>query len=220
MNRWFGSSSENSKSALRRIRMTILPMRANHFSRGLSAKNDWERLRGFPGFSQDAHSGDLTVIYTPRTLQDDDRPPLAPIGAWQKDLQEFSDIFPSSRVLADAFFFAVSGPAVWQLLNEKSIVRTDVMLTNSVNFGEFFPDEPLADGEHKTIDTVIVSDIVDREAIIARVRDSRPRALRFWRFLTEWLIKEDVRGLEIEKASLRMRRNSPILSSPLARVGA
>ena len=94
------------------------------------------------------------------------------------------------------------------------------MLTNSVNFGEFFPDEPLADGEHKTIDTVIVSDIVDREAIIARVRDSRPRALCFWRFLTEWLIKEDVRGLEIEKAACECGETHQYYQALLARVGA
>ena len=161
----------------------------------------WDSLRGFPVFTKKDDSNNLEVRYLQRDAQDHDRP-LAPVGAWSKDLQPFSDIFPLTLILSDAFFKKVPNADTWQLLNKLRFIRTDVITTNNdyVDFKKFLPDEPLADGDHTTANPVLVKDIVYRGEIMGRVRDSRDRAFLFWRFLTEWLIQKDIRVLDLESA--------------------
>ena len=66
---------------------------------------------------------------------------------------------------------------------------------------DFFPDYPLREGvDHQATDRVTVTDVVSRAEIMDRVRDSQARARLFWRFLTEWLAKEDLQGLEVKEA--------------------
>ena len=96
-------------------------------------------------------------------------------------------------------------PKKWKILNKRGFIKTDVITTShmNVNFKEFFPEDHLNadyDGDHKAVDPVAVKDFVGRVEIMARVRDSRARAFLFWRFLTEWLIKQDAQVLEIEEA--------------------
>ena len=164
-------------------------------------QEDWSRLRGFPVFAKEDGSGSLKVLYLPRDAQDNDRP-LAPVGAWSQALQSFSDLFPPTRILSDAFFEQVPSPDTWQKLNDLDFIRTDVVITNNdyVNFKEFLPDEPLADGDHITANPVRVRDIVYRGEIMNRVRDSRDRAFLFWCFLTEWLIQKDIGCLDLKMA--------------------
>lgn len=164
-------------------------------------QEDWNRLRGFPVFTKEDGSGSLKVLYLPRDAQDNDRL-LAPVRAWSQALQEFSDLFPPTRILSDAFFEQVPSPDTWQKLNDLDFIRTDVIITNtaSMNFNEFLLDEPLVDGEHRTVDPVLVKDIVYRGEIMNRVRDSRDRAFLFWCFLTKWVIKKDIGCLDLKMA--------------------
>ena len=163
-------------------------------------QKDYDRLRGFPAFAKELGSDKPTVIYLPRPPQDSDCP-LAPVQAWPKDLRQFSDIFPPTRILADAFYEEVPDLDAWQTLAEKSLVRTSVVMTNEVNIDRFYPDHPLSGDNvnHRTDNLVTVTDIVSRGAIMDRVRDSRDRARLFWRFLTEWLAKEANESLVIKE---------------------
>ena len=159
----------------------------------------WNLLRGFPVFAKENSVGGLAVIYLPRATQDSDRP-LAPVLAWSEDLRPFDDLFPQNCILADAFFEAVPALDTWRILNEQGFIRTNILITHDVNFQKFFPDHPLPEGVHRTSDRVLVTDIVNRTEIMSRVRDSQSRARLFWRFLTEWLAKEDLQALESKKA--------------------
>ena len=166
----------------------------------LVSQRDWDHLRDFPAFSRDGNDTDLKVIYTPRVSRAEDLP-LVPIRALEEHLQPFADIFPPDQILADEFFTHVPELSTWRALEEKGIVRMEVVLKKTMTFGSFFPSEPLPHGAHKTVDPVEVTDIINRPDIMARVRTSRSRALLFWRFVVEWLAKRDARGLEIHEAS-------------------
>jgi hypothetical protein len=154
-------------------------------------------LHGYPVFTAD----DQSVCYLPISIQDGN-PPLAPIEAWPVELQQFSDLFPPDRILNHAFFEKVPGLDEWQSLNERGFIRRDVITTRDrrVNFKDVYPEEALPDGDnHTTAATISVTDIVERAGIMDRVNNSRSRALTFWRFLTEWLIKENRQGLETKE---------------------
>ena len=43
---------------------------------------------------------------------------------------------------------------------DKGYVRTDIVVNSDKSLGDFLPDEPLPDGEHKTVDAVAVTDVV------------------------------------------------------------
>ena len=166
----------------------------------LISQRDWNRLRDFPAFSRERSDADLTVIFTPRVSQLEDLP-LVPVRALEQPLRLFADIFPPEKILADEFFTNVPDLATWRVLEDKGIVRMKVYLEKTVTVGAFFPSEPLPQGAHKTVDPVEVTDIINRADVMARVRGSRSRALLFWRFVVEWLAKDDARGLEIHEAS-------------------
>ena len=164
-------------------------------------QQNYSPLWGYPVFTADGKS----VCYLPSSIQDS-TPPLAPIQAWPADLQQFSDLFPPNRVLSDAFFEKISDPSMWQNLNEQGFIKTNIINTSHkrVNFKDFYPEESLPDGDsqkvnHITMGKVFVTDIAERVDIMDRVSNSRTRALVFWKFLTEWLIKEDSQGLMIKE---------------------
>ena len=164
-------------------------------------QNNWNLLSGFPVFAKESDSDSLLVLYLPRPTSDD-KPPLAPIGAWPKGLEIFSDLFPPRRIIAAVFFKVVPDLDAWRMLSKRGFIRVD-MITAKKEYVSEFRDETLTADDHETVDLVEVTDIVDREEIMRRVRDSRPRARLFWRFLTEWLIKKDVQGLQIEEATCK-----------------
>ena len=80
--------------------------------------------------------------------------------------------------------------------------------SQNVHFDTFLPDEPLTEEEeeeeHATTERIDVTNIafLTREdiGIMARVRQNQHLARIFWRFLTEWLIRHDPKGLEINTA--------------------
>lgn len=162
-------------------------------------QKDWGRLRGFPVFAKEDNSDSATVFYLPRTALDSDIP-MAPIKAWSEDLQPFHDLFSSSPILAEAFFKAVRDPDVWRVLNKQGFIKMNVVIVKDEHFDKFYANTPLEGKGHRTANPVTLTDIADRAEIMKNVRDSRSRAGLFWRFLTEWLVKEDSRGLEPAEA--------------------
>ena len=164
-------------------------------------QKNYSSLWGYPVFTTDGKS----VCYLPLSIQDT-ATPLAPIQVWSADLQQFFDLFPPNRILNDAFFQKVPDPIVWQSLNEQGFIRRNIITTSHkrVNFKDFYPEESLPNGDnqqvnHTTINHISVTDVAERVSIMDRVSNSRSRALVFWRFLTEWLIKEDSQGLVIKE---------------------
>ena len=164
-------------------------------------RKDYSRLRRFPVFAEEGNSDSLSVLELPSPASDD-KPPLAPVHAWQEGLKPFSALFPPNRILADTFFEVLPDKDVWRMLNKQDLIRNDIIIRRNekVNFKDFCPEEDLPDGDHKTVELVAVTDIVERQEIVDRVSDSRARATLFWGFLTKWLIKEDAQGLESAEA--------------------
>ena len=169
-------------------------------------RNAYSDLLKFPAFTEDSKSDRLSVLYLPYVLRKTDFSslPLAPIRAWPKDLQPFQDIFPPNSIMADAFFEAAPNPDSWRILSEQRLVNMEILYgykdKKQVHLKEFSPDVDRDEGTHSaSIDSV--TDIVKRAEIMDRVSNRRERAFLFWRFLTEWLIKQDVNSIELKKAN-------------------
>lgn len=167
-------------------------------------KRKWDYLTGFPAFSTRPADGSYHPLWLGSQGGDDADKPLAPVKAWPEGLQEFADLFPWAYILANSFYELMPDPEVWQTLSKRATVRKDVVIKSERCPENFLPDEPLADGDHGTEDTVTMTDVAflakDRVGIMARVRDSQDRARLFWRFLTEWLVVRDIEGFELKKA--------------------
>ena len=170
----------------------------------LVTNEQWNHLTGFPAFSTRPDDGICEVLRLGQKGGEDVEVPLAPIKSWTEDLQQYADLFPWRHILAEEFFAVMPEADIWQLLSGQGYVRTDVVVNGNKAHGDFLPDEPLAEGEHKTVHAVALTDLVfltrDRVGVMARVRDSQARARLFWRFLTEWLITRDSKGLELGTA--------------------
>ena len=79
-----------------------------------------------------------------------------------------------------------------------------MIITKETYLSTFLPNEPLDDdGEHETSEYVTVTDVAfltGDDGIIDRVRQSQRRACMFWTFLTEWLVVQNPKGLDINEA--------------------
>ena len=175
------------------------------------SENKWLLLRGFPVFSSENGTNGPRIIKLERDKEDDERP-LVPVKAWSEDLQPYSDLFPRRYIMANAFFEATPNSDIWQMLDEQGFLRKDVIIGKNVYFDTFLPDEPLTDDEeHKTAEQVNVTDVAfitrDDIGIMARVRQSQRLARTFWRFLIEWLIVQDSKGLETNEAPCKCGEN-------------
>lgn len=162
------------------------------------------RLIGFPAFSVDAN-GDPAMLLLSQGHEADAELPLAPVEAWPEDLQEFADLFPSRHIFAGAFAVVLPAADDWALLKQLGYVRTEVVVKAKGQLNDFLPDRSRLEGPHATADAVEISDIAflskDRIGVMARVRDSQERARLFWRFLTEWMVRHDSDGLELNVAA-------------------
>ena len=168
------------------------------------SQESWDLLRGFPVFAERGNSDSWTVIKLERAAEDEVRP-LAPVKAWEEYLRPFSELFPQRYTLDNAFFDAAPDTDVWQKLDDAEFLRRDVIIRKETYFCVFLPDKPLTEGEnHKTSEYIDVTDIAFLTradiGIMDRVRQSQRMARIFWRFLTEWLIVHDSKGLEINEA--------------------
>ena len=160
-------------------------------------KEEYSLLQGFPVFAEETNSDEPSII---RLLQDER--PLAPVLSWPNDLQEYSELFPQRHILANAFFEAVDKENVWQVLEIKCFIRTDVIIraNREISSDMFKLTGPL-EGDHESKEKFAVTDIAFLRTkdigIIDRVRQSQPLARKFWRFLTEWLLVHNSEGVEI-----------------------
>ena len=169
---------------------------------------NWNLLRDFPVFADPTDSSGNRRIVKLEINADDDTRPLAPVSAWESDLQRFSELFPKQYILAEAFFESAPHPATWKTLDEKGFLRTGVLVTSGKRFREFLPDKIIKDSdyeatEHETQEPVTVTNVVfmsrKNVGIMDRVRGSRRLALLLWGFLVEWLVPHDTAGLEAKE---------------------
>ena len=116
----------------------------------LVANQQWTHLTGFPAFSIRSDDGSCAVLRLGQKGSGDLEPPLAPIKAWAEDLQQYADLFPWRYIMAAEFFAVMPEADGWQTLSGKGYLRTDVVVKSDKSLGDFLPDEPLPDGEHKT----------------------------------------------------------------------
>ena len=172
----------------------------------MAGRQDWSALRDIPMFSAEYEAANRRT--TRDILKLDNSPsqgdlPLAPVASWAKDLKQYSELFPMRHTLADFYFDAVPNSETWDALARMGFVRNGVIVARKAYHSRFLPDE-LSDDDHDTSGAVSLTDIafISREdvGITERVRRSRPLARKFWRFLTEWVVKRDSAGLEISEA--------------------
>ena len=170
-------------------------------------QKDWDRLQGFPVFAEDGNSDIISLGRAPL----DDNQLLVPVQAWAEDLQPYSELFPQRRILDNTFFEKAPDPDVWQTLDQENFLRKDVIITKEVHHESFLPARPLTEEDHKTVKKVTVTNVAflttDDIGIIDRVRQSQRLARRFWRFLMEWLIVHDSKGLETCEAPCECGEN-------------
>ena len=176
----------------------------------LVGKQDWNRLRDLPIFSDNPAIGTnrpLRLSQTPGGKFDSERP-LAPVRAWPEGLQCYSSLFPLSHTMADAFYDAVPTPESWKGLKEQGLLHVTVLqrVPRKANFRDHITVNALAEGGgHNAAETGTTTEISfftrDTEGVMARVRDSRERGQLFWRFLTEWLAVNDSTGLSLTNDS-------------------
>ena len=175
---------------------------------------EWNHLRGFPAFSQGEKEDDRQVVWLPLVDQSDEDIPLAPVAAWDKDLQDFSELFPPMRILSTVFHDVVPDVEAWQKLGEQRITRLSIMITHERVMSRFLPDDPLPQLEegarHETRKAVELTDIAylrGEDSVIRRASRSQRRARLFWRLITEWLVVHDAQGMQTKKAACTCQLN-------------
>lgn len=164
-------------------------------------------LWGFTVFAEGSNSEKLDIISLPLRKTNDDPDmeiPLAPIRAWNDDLQKYYELFPQRHILANDFYDAVPEEDIWQKLDERKIVRKNVIVRHpgKVSFEVFQPHDPLTkEDAHESEKEITISNIAfltkESIGIIDKVRKNRSLAYKFWCFLTEWLVVHDSKGVEI-----------------------
>ena len=168
-------------------------------------REHYDHLQDFPVFAHDDKSGNPSVISLPNNLNNTDVSllPLAPVRAWNADLQPFADIFLPDSILAEAFFEAIPTLDRWKILNQRRLVITSILWKRKYesNFKTLSPDVYLDEQVHNLDTPVPVTFVAGFSNILKRVSDSRGRAILFWRFLTEWLTQKDPHALELKEAN-------------------
>ena len=164
-------------------------------------QEDWARLRNFPVFRKESKSTNSVVLHLPNLSAGD--PPLAPLRAWSKDLEPFSELFPLDRILADDFFQVMPKLDLWKQLDKQNLIKSENVIRNCdtdvVDFRLFSPEvyeNEEDEGNHESEISFSATEVVEWDAIMDRVRNSQERGPLFWRFITEYVIKKDSAGLE------------------------
>ena len=174
----------------------------------IANNEDWNRLRDFPAFSMEytpANSPNRRDALKLDGSLDPSERPLAPIGAWDDDLQPYSRLFPARRILASDYFASAPNPETWELLAQKGFVRNSALFSREATPRLSLPDGATDDKNHGAANPVSVTDIVFMSTsdigIMPRVRQSQSLAIDLWRFLTEWVIRKDPDGLDKKRAT-------------------
>lgn len=179
--------------------------------RWITGQRNWDLLDNFPAFAEKDHDDGSKKVIRMQRLQKDagEYPYLAPVRAWQDDLQKYAGLFPKRHMLADAFFEAApeSRSDVWRSLNEEGFAKNCVIIKTAKKDLEPIPDDDTKDkGEEKHLpaESVAVTNIAflkkEDVGIMARAPKSQPRARLFWRFLVDWLLVQEPQGLENQLA--------------------
>lgn len=173
--------------------------------RWITGQKNWKLLDNFPAFAEKDHNSGAKEIVRMQQLQKDagEYPYLAPVRAWQNDLQKYDGLFPKRHIMADAFFSAVPDSDVWQHLNEEGFAKNCVIIKTTKEDAEPIPDDHTKDkGEekHSPAESITVTNIAflkkEDIGIMARVPDSQRLARLFWRFLVDWVFVQEPQGLE------------------------
>ncbi len=203
-----GKADWNNASVVRDLIIDKLKERANdnldtHFKEASTrlfawvvSQEKWNFLRGFPVFTADGES----IIDLPNPGHDS-KPLLAPVRVWQEDLQQFKTLFPPKNILATEFFDTLPNLKAWLHLEEKGFIqRTMIIHRKEENLKELSLDVCEDKSDHKVVEHISTTDFIERVAIMDQVTDSKTLGHLFWRFLTEWLVKEDIQALETHEA--------------------
>lgn len=166
-------------------------------------QKDYFHLANYPTFAADGK----TVLELPSS-NSTVTPPLAPVPAWQAELQKYYDLFPAGCIMNKTFFEALPNKEAWKLLNSEDLITLHIII-NSVtrDLSELAPsvyeneEENEGEQDHYTNEPIPVTDIVERTEIMHEIQNSRERGYLFWQFLTEWLVKEDSSGINIKQTS-------------------
>ena len=168
----------------------------------LCKETKWALLLDFPVFAAESSSEARRVIKLERVAGSEVKT-LAPVRAWDEKLRPFAELFPQRHVIANEFYEAAASPEFWASLDTAGFCTREVVIKRKVRLKTFLPRENLTE-EHVTSEYVDVTDIafIDRAdiGIMARVRQSQRLARLFWRFLTEWMVEFEWKGLEVEEA--------------------
>lgn len=177
----------------------------------MARQRDWNALRDLSVFPAEYESANRRTTRDILKLGISPRQgnlPLAPVASWEEALQPYSELFPMRHTLADFYFDAIPDSETWDALERESFVRKGVIVKYEGRLNDptrFRADDLSEEDDHLTAELVPVTDIAFRTGtdigIMARARQSRPRARLFWRFVTEWLIHKDSDGLEVKQAS-------------------
>ena len=174
----------------------------------LAREGQWEHLAGFPVPSDDSSSGTSITL---RLHEDNElERPLAPVRVWPEGLQQYADLFPRGRILADNLADDTDDHSLWYELDRRGFLRTSILYSTSVlytrkeDFG-FLPDDPLpGDVDHEADQDIEVTQIAFLTTtdigVLSKVRKSRKQARLFWDLLVEWLAVEDARGLQAQES--------------------
>ena len=155
-------------------------------------------LSNFPVFAVDGKS----ILELPSAYSG--TAPLAPVRSWPKGLQPFEDLFPPECVLNDAFFEKVPAQEVWKHLDDLGIIRREIIISRpATTLNALSLELQGAKEEHEPVVPFNVADFIERDAIMERVRNGTERGRLFWRFLTEYLVKESRQSLEIQAIECR-----------------
>ena len=128
--------------------------------------------------------------------------PLAPLDAWEPVAREFGDLFPDRHILAEKFFAVVPDAGAWKELDERGIVRRELLIQDRRKTDALHPEEETKgeDRDHESEDEVGVTEVAYMQVrdvgIMNRVRKSRSLAYRLWCFLTDYVIVEKKCTLE------------------------
>ena len=157
------------------------------------SQEKYSHLSNFPVFAVD----DKSVLELPSAHNR--TPPLAPVCSWSKNLQPFADLFPPGRILNNSFFQKVPDREVWKHLGDLGIIRRSIIVSRPMTTLNALCLELQGVKEgHEAAVRFNVIDFVERETIMERVRNRTKRGRLFWRFLTEYLIKEAHQSLETQ----------------------
>jgi hypothetical protein len=120
---------------------------------------------------------------------------LAPLECWPEKARAFRDLFPQTRVLTSAYYELIPAHEAWDDLARSGIVYLSPLIDVTEPLTEFLPDEPLAEGEHRSMSLVEQSQLLflteDDIGLIDSARKSRKGNLRLLTFLLDYVVDAD-----------------------------